>query len=239
MQGGCPASKGTLTRSDSWTVFWALIATGDDSLFCFCRQLASNGTCWQPQTTAGQHASCTHVSAAAGSSSCARANLHPTQDLLLLTAAAAFWQLPLSLSNLSSNVLAALACPCPYHFVSILLELLTAECLQVQLCSTGADLVCSGHHQQGLLTDVPLRVRCREISVPCCSRALATINKDCRRLDHAAKARLAVALTNCHLRQLGQRTFQCTPRMSLKDCTEPMADRDFGVFNEFFSNVDR
>ena len=78
------------------------------------------------------------------------------------------------------------------------------------------------------------------LRVPCLQgRALATINRDCRRLDHAAKARLAVHLTNCHLRQLGQRTFQCTPRMSLKDCTEPMADRDFGVFNEFFSNVDR
>ena len=80
---------------------------------------------------------------------------------------------------------------------------------------------------------------CLKDDISGCSRALATINKDCRRLDHAAKARLAVALTNCHLRQLGQRTFQCTPRMSLKDCTEPMADRDFGVFNEFFSNVDR
>ena len=86
---------------------------------------------------------------------------------------------------------------------------------------------------------MPLRVSCLKLALPCCSRALATINKDCRRLDHAAKARLAVALTNCHLRQLGQRTFQCTPRMSLKDCTEPMPDRDFGVFNEFFSNVDR
>ncbi len=84
-----------------------------------------------------------------------------------------------------------------------------------------------------------LRVPCLQGAVPGCSRALATINRDCRRLDHAAKARLAVHLTNCHLRQLGQRTFQCTPRMSLKDCTEPMADRDFGVFNEFFSNVDR
>ena len=73
----------------------------------------------------------------------------------------------------------------------------------------------------------------------CYSQALAQVGNDCKRLDHNSKSRLAMAMMNCHLYKLGERTYTCTERTSLKDCTSSLSDRHFNTFNEFFTNIDR
>ena len=73
----------------------------------------------------------------------------------------------------------------------------------------------------------------------CYSQALAQVGNDCKHLDHTKKSRLALMMVNCHLYKLGDRTYACTERMTLKDCTSGMSDRHYNTFNEFFTNIDR
>ena len=58
-------------------------------------------------------------------------------------------------------------------------------------------------------------------------------------MDADKKSRLAMALANCHLEQLGQPTFICKRNMNLKQCADNMRDnRMYSTYLEFLSNID-
>lgn len=77
------------------------------------------------------------------------------------------------------------------------------------------------------------------LGTDCFTKSLNIIDKDCSKLDSEKKSRLAIALANCHLDQLGLPTFSCKTSMSLKQCAEGMHDdRQYTTYMEFLSNMD-
>ena len=73
----------------------------------------------------------------------------------------------------------------------------------------------------------------------CYTKSLDLLDSDCSRMDSEKKSRLAMALANCHLEQLGQPTFICKRSMNLKQCADNMRDnRMYSTYLEFLSNID-
>ena len=77
------------------------------------------------------------------------------------------------------------------------------------------------------------------LGTDCFSNSLRLLDSDCAKMDADRKSRLAMALANCHLEQLGLPTFTCKPNMNLRQCADSMQnDRQYSTYLEFLSNID-
>lgn len=73
----------------------------------------------------------------------------------------------------------------------------------------------------------------------CYTKSLDILDSDCSRMDSEKKSRLAMALANCHLAQLGLPTFTCKHNMNLKQCADNMRnERMYSTYLEFLSNIE-
>ena len=60
------------------------------------------------------------------------------------------------------------------------------------------------------------------------------------RVDMAWACRLALALANCQLQMLGQKTHTCSEATPLQKCTESFPDdRSYNTFTEQLAQIDR
>ena len=73
----------------------------------------------------------------------------------------------------------------------------------------------------------------------CYSRALDQVGNECKTLNQSSKSRLAMLLTGCHLKQLGQKFSPCQEQMSLKQCADSLDDRGYSTYLKFLAEVDR
>ena len=65
----------------------------------------------------------------------------------------------------------------------------------------------------------------------CWAAAVGKLESGCAQVakDDDVQSRLAVEFTNCHLAKSGLPTYECTPAMTLQDCTRPMVDSASGL----------
>eukprot|EP01116_Phalansterium_solitarium_P000103 TRINITY_DN10065_c0_g1_i1.p1 TRINITY_DN10065_c0_g1~~TRINITY_DN10065_c0_g1_i1.p1 ORF type:complete len:245 (+),score=25.80 TRINITY_DN10065_c0_g1_i1:81-815(+) len=80
----------------------------------------------------------------------------------------------------------------------------------------------------------------RAESNKCFHGAVEQLSSGCRELSEDDRRRLSVKLASCHVEKSGLPTFECTPDMSVEECTRPMTSVDiaFNAYSMFFLQVD-
>lgn len=73
----------------------------------------------------------------------------------------------------------------------------------------------------------------------CYSSALTQVGNECKSLGQSSKSRLALVLTGCHLKQLGQKHIPCREQMTLKQCADSLDDRGYSTYLKFLAEIDR
>ena len=73
----------------------------------------------------------------------------------------------------------------------------------------------------------------------CYSDALRVMGNECSHLSSEQKNRLALTLSSCHMRQLGQHSLTCSAEMSLKRCADALDERGYATYLKFLTDIDR
>lgn len=71
----------------------------------------------------------------------------------------------------------------------------------------------------------------------CWAKAVSRLNATCVSLGEDEQRRLALAFSNCHLRESGRPTWPCPDETRLKDCTSRMSEEAFATYTEFFTHT--